>query len=81
MLHMLRLLPLHVQMDRNQPVVSELEASWPGVWAAAVPSVHRCSISASTQLNLTAGAVGAVGAAREQPSDSVGVSVTLLDGI
>lgn len=43
--------------------------------------MHRCSISASTQLNLTAGAVGAAGAAREQPSDSLGVSVTLLDGI
>lgn len=79
-LRLLRRRPLHVQIDRNPPVVSELGASWPGVRAAPVLSVHRCSISASSQLSLTVGAFGAFGAAREQPSENFGVSVTLLGG-
>lgn len=80
MLRLLRRLPLQVWIGRNQPVVSERRARWPGVRAAPVPYVHRCSISASSQLNLTAGAFGAFGAAREQPSENFGVSVTLLGG-
>lgn len=70
MLRMLRPLPLHVWMDRNQPVVSELGGQLAGGGARAAPvlSVHRCSISASTQLSLT---VGAFGAAREQPSKNL----------